>query len=64
MKKTGEHNYQFDKSKTNELFELIDDMDFNELANTYDDPRISDIPSTIFKYNNKSVTLRWSKKCP
>ncbi len=60
--KMGSYAYTFSEKEIDEILEMANEVDYRELEDVYDDPRISDLPSTqseiSFGANSKKLKTR------
>lgn len=62
--KKGESKFQLSEEELKELKDLINKKEFSSFKNKYDNPKITDLPSTFIYHKGKQVQIRVWKEAP
>lgn len=61
---TGKHEFQLSEEQLNTLKEKIAKKKFSSFKSKYDNPKVSDLPSTYISYGGRQVQIRLWKDAP
>ncbi|MBA6155511.1 hypothetical protein H3Z83_03100 [Tenacibaculum sp. S7007] len=62
--KTGKHKFKLTEKQLKKINDMLSEKDFSEFKKAYDDPRITDLPSTFITHNGKQIKIRLWKDIP
>ena len=60
----GKHEFELSEKELQTLIDKIQNSDFSKLAESYDDPRIQDLPTTFIFCNGKQIKVRLWQNIP
>lgn len=62
--KKGKHEFKLTDKQLKKVNDILSEKDFSEFKKAYDDPRITDLPSTFITRNGKQIKIRLWKDIP
>lgn len=64
VNKTGKHSFKLSKEEFNKLHSLLNKTTFSEYQDSYNNPRITDLPSVYVTSQGKQIQIRIWKNVP